>query len=79
MAVDEDPVTGLVPEHQHFLIDLDSPNETGLTLVAETPHEAESLRWLSFVRQDKDQIHFVFQPFENLPQIATWWAVGTQN
>ncbi len=79
MVVDEDPVTELVPEHQHFLINLDSPNETGLTLVAETPQEAESLRWLCFVLQDKDQINFVFQPFENLPQIATWRAVETQN
>jgi len=74
MVVDDDPATGLTPEHQHFLIELDSSIETGLTLVAETPQEAQSLRWHCFALQDKDQINFLFQPFQNLPQIAAWRA-----
>ncbi|PUE08680.1 hypothetical protein B9Z51_06940 [Limnohabitans sp. T6-5] len=78
MAAQEDPVTGLVPEHQHFLIELDSPNETGLTLVAETSQEAQSLQWHCFALQDKDQINFLFQPLQTLPQIATWRAVESQ-
>ena len=72
MTVDEDPTTGLVPEHQHFLIDVDSGLETGLTLVAETPEEAQSLKWPCFALQNKDQIHFLFLPAQNLPQIAYW-------
>lgn len=74
MMVDEDPVTGLVPVHQHFLIDMDSANETGLTLVAENRNEALSLRWPCFALQDKDQIHFQFRPYVDLPQIAHWRA-----
>ncbi len=74
LTVDEDPVTGLVPEHQHFVIDVDSKIETGLTLVAETPEEAQCLRWACFALQEKDQINFLFTAHQNLPQTAIWRA-----
>jgi hypothetical protein len=79
LMVNEDPVTGHLPEHQHFWIDVGSKIETGLTLVAETPEEAQSLKWPCFALQEKDQINFLFTAHQNLPQTATWRAEKLEN
>lgn len=71
MHVEE--VNGKIPEHQYFLIDLDSTRETGLALIAETDDEAKMLRWMCYRLQDKEQIEFLFVcPRENEVEIAQW-------